>query len=91
LIEWVVNLTEYFTMKDKTQTLSEEISLFKSQMVQVNNILAGYENDLNLAREEVHILRESFANLMKLMNAELINSLNKNTSLLEKLIFLKKD
>lgn len=91
MIEWVVNLIEYFTMNDKTQALNEEISLFKSQMLQVNKIISSYESDLNLAREEVHILRGSFATLMKLMNAELINSLDKNTSLLEKIVFMKKD
>jgi hypothetical protein len=69
--------------------LKREIELFKAQIKEVNSAIALYENDLKHLKDKVTIVRESFANLIKLMNHELIDILTETNNSIKKFNSLK--
>jgi|SaaInlStandDraft_5_1057022.scaffolds.fasta_scaffold704581_1 hypothetical protein len=50
-------------------------------MMEVNQSLVNYETLFKKEQEEVRILRESFCMIIKLINYELINSLDSSTEI----------
>jgi hypothetical protein len=68
--------------------LEQQLESFKNQMTEVNQSLVNYEELFKKEQEKVKILRESFCMVIKLINHELINSLDNSTEVLE--LFKKK-
>jgi hypothetical protein len=68
--------------ENKAKTLKEQISFSRFQMIKVNRMLTDQERELNLLREEVYLVREGFDSLMKLMNADLLNTLTKSNEII---------
>ena len=62
-------------MNDKT-TLQNQLESFKSQMKEVNESLYKFESEFEKEKDKIKQLRYSFAAVVKLINGELIRSLN---------------
>ena len=56
--------------------IKQEIEIFKEKMRQVESLICT-------VKQENKVLQICFANLMKLMNHELVNSLNQSSKILE--------
>ena len=65
--------------------LKKELESFKSQMKEVNESLSNFEASLHVEQIKIHTLRTSFANIVKLINHELIESLDSSRNLIEQL------
>ena len=70
-------------MNDKT-TLQNQLETFKSQMKEVNESLYKFESEFEKEKAKIEQLRHSFFALVKLINSELINSLDKNNFTIDK-------
>jgi peptidoglycan hydrolase CwlO-like protein len=62
-------------MTDKTN-LQKQLELFKSQMKEVNESLYKFESQFEQEKAKIKKLRHSFAMMIKLINRELIKSIN---------------
>lgn len=69
----------------KPADLKKELDSFKSQMKEVNESLSNFEASLHVEQIKIHTLKDSFANIVKLINHELIKSLDSSKSLIEQL------
>ena len=61
-------------MNDKT-TLQNHLESFKSQMKEVNESLYKFESEFEKEKAKIEKLRHSFVMMIKLINRELIDSL----------------
>ena len=64
-------------MNEKT-TLQNHLESFKSQMKEVNESLYKLESEFKKEKAKIEQLRHSFFVTVKLINSEIINSLDKN-------------
>ena len=71
-------------MNDKT-TLQNHLESFKSQMKEVNESLYKFESELEKEKTKIERLRHSFFVVVKLINSELINSLDKSNFIIDKI------
>lgn len=71
-------------MNDKT-TLQKHLESFKSQMKEVNESLYKFESEFEKEKAKIEQLRHSFFVTVKLINSELINSLDKNNFTIDKI------
>jgi len=71
-------------MNDKT-TLQNHLESFKSQMKEVNESLYKFESEFEKEKAKIDKLRYSFFVTVKLINSELINSLDKNNFTIDKI------
>jgi len=71
-------------MNDKT-TLQNQLKSFKSQMKEVNKSLHKFESEFEKEKAKIENLRHSFFMVVKLINSELINSLDKNNFTIDKI------
>jgi hypothetical protein len=69
----------------KHTDLKKELDYFKAKMQEVNQSLDSIESVLNIEQNNVYNLRHSFADMIKLINGELIQSFDNNTQLLASL------
>ena len=69
----------------KQTNLKKELESFKSQMKEVNESLSNFEASLHVEQIKIHTLKTSFANIVKLINHELIKSFDSSRSLIEQL------
>lgn len=65
--------------------LKKELESFKSQMKEVNESLSNFEASLHAQQIKIHTLKTSFADIVKLINHELIESLDSSRNLIEEL------
>ena len=65
--------------------LKKELESFKSQMQEVNKSIEDLECQFHVGQIKIHSLRASFANMVKLINNELIESFDNASRLIEKL------
>lgn len=65
--------------------LKKELESFKSQMQEVNKSIEDLECQFHVEQIKIHSLRASFANMVKLINNELIESFDNANRLIEKL------
>ncbi|MBT4921552.1 MAG: hypothetical protein HON23_00890 [Rickettsiales bacterium] len=72
----------------KHTDLKKELDYFKAKMQEVNQSLDSIESVLKIEQNNVYNLRHSFADMIKLINGELIQSFDNNTQLL---VSLSKD
>jgi len=63
--------------------LKKELDSFKSQIQEVNRSLDTFESLFAAEKEKIDNLRHSFANVLKLINCELIQSFDTTNKLLE--------
>jgi DNA-binding protein YbaB len=61
--------------------LEQQLKNFKNQMPEVNQSLTDYERKFKEEQEKVKILRESFYTVVKLINHELLNSLDNSNEI----------
>jgi len=66
-------------------SLKKELESFKSQMQEVNKSIEDLECQFHVEQIKIHSLRASFANMVKLINHELVQSLDNTNNLIEKL------
>ena len=71
-------------MNDKT-TLQNHIESFKSQMKEVNESLYKFESEFKKEKAKIEQLRHSFYIVVKLINHELIKSMDDANFILSKL------
>ena len=71
-------------MNDKT-TLQNHLESFKSQMKEVNESLYKFESELKKEKAKIEQLRHSFYIVVKLINHELIKSMDDANFILSKL------
>ena len=71
-------------MNDKT-TLQNHLESFKSHMKEVNESLYKFESEFEKEKAKIEQLRHSFCFISKLINKDLINQIDLNSSLLEKI------
>ena len=69
----------------KQTNLKKELESFKTQMKEVNESLLNFEALLHVEQIKIHTLKTSFANIVKLINHELIESLDSSRNLIEQL------
>ena len=69
----------------KQTNLKKELESFKAQMKEVNESLLNFETLLHVEQIKIHTLKISFANIVKLINHELIESLDSSRNLIEQL------
>jgi hypothetical protein len=69
----------------KHTDLKKELDYFKSKMKEVNQSLDSIESLLKIEKNKIYNFRHSFANMIKLINGELIQSFENNTQLLASL------
>ena len=69
----------------KHTDLKKELDYFKAKMQEVNQSLDSIESVLKIEQNNVYNLRHSFADMIKLINGELIQSFDNNTQLLASL------
>ena len=65
--------------------LKKELESFKSQMQEVNKSIEDLECQFHVEQIKIYSLRASFANMVKLVNHELVQSLDNANSLIKKL------
>jgi peptidoglycan hydrolase CwlO-like protein len=63
-------------MTNKTN-LQEQLELFKSQMIEVNESLYKFKSQFEQEKAKIEELRHSFFVTVKLINSELINSFDR--------------
>jgi peptidoglycan hydrolase CwlO-like protein len=71
-------------MNDKT-TLQNHLESFKSQMKEVNESLYKFESEFKKEKAKIEQLRHSFYIVVKLINHELIKSMDDANFILSKL------
>lgn len=71
-------------MNDKT-TLQNHLESFKSQMKEVNESLYKFESEFEKEKAKIEKLRHSFVMMAKLINHELIKSMDDANFILSKL------
>ena len=71
-------------MNEKT-TLQNHLESFKSQMKEVNESLYKLESEFKKEKAKIEQLRHSFFVTVKLINSEIINSLDKNNFTIDKI------
>ena len=71
-------------MNDKT-TLQNHLESFKSQMKEVNDSLYKFESEFEKEKAKIENLRHSFGMMIKLINHELIKSIDDANFILSKL------
>lgn len=69
--------------------LEQQLENFKNQMSEVNQSLTDYERKFKEEQEKVKILRESFCVVIKLINHELLNSLDNSNEILKRFKIVK--
>ena len=69
-------------MTDKTN-LQKQLELFKSQMKEVNESLYKFESQFEQEKAKIEKLRHSFFVMVKLINHELLESLENKSGLLK--------
>lgn len=77
-------------MTDKNN-LQKQLDLFKSQMKEVNESLYKFESGFDEEKAKIEKLRHSFFVTIKLINGEMIRSIEGNSSMLNNVeLILKK-
>jgi peptidoglycan hydrolase CwlO-like protein len=76
-------------MNDKID-LKQELENFKEQVKEVNKSFTQFELEFTQEKQKINKLRESFAVIIKLINSELLHSLDKNKFTLEQVVTLLK-
>ena len=69
----------------KKINLNQEIESFKLEIKKLNSSFAEFENLFNQEKEKIDNLRNSFTYIIKLINHELIESINNSKNLIEEL------
>ena len=76
-------------MNDKID-LKQELENFKEQVKEVNKSFTQFELGFAQEKQKIDKLRESFAIIIKLINSELLHSLDENKFTLEQVVTLLK-
>ena len=66
------------------QDFQKQLKLFKSQMKEVNESLCGFESQFEQEKAKIEKLRHSFCMITKLINHELLSSINDTNEILKK-------